>query len=158
MWTVYADDLVNADFAGAPIQYQPFSLPRLTKVKAASTFMLFYNDPVFTEMKMRIYSDKNGSAADQLFEFDNSFVPGDILLTESYGMKEIRFEFDIPKWLAKDTTYHLVPYFSGASFTLSSYVSWIRAWPDLNTDSPYSLDFYNLHLQPYWISIIGADR
>jgi hypothetical protein len=130
----------------------------MTKVKAISSWFVVYNSPSFTNFKMRIYADQLGLPSDVLFEMDKSFIPGDLLTTHAYGLKEVRFDNANPIWLRANTRYHAVPFVTGAAFTASSYIAWVKGFPDPNTDPDNPVTTVGIATVPFYLAMIGADR
>ena len=157
-WTVYGERLLSTDFTGSPRVYQPFTLNRETKVKALRTWFVAYGTPAFTNLSMRIYDAKSGVPTVLKHTFDKVWTPGQILETHGYGLKEIYFDFTTPAWLRRDTTYCLVPWVSGNSFSATSFLSWVRGFPDPNTTHAVTLAPSNISKVPYYMALIGADK
>lgn len=156
-WTLYGERLLSTDFSAAPRVYQPFTMPRTTKVKAIRTWFVIYNNPTFTALTMRIYANSGGVPTDLLHTFDNSWALADLLLVDHYGAKEVYFEFDNPLWLKGGDTYHLVPWVTGNSFTSASHLSWVKGFPDPNTVISPTLALKNIASLPHYLAVIGAE-
>lgn len=158
MQTVYGNRFVTADFSGSPVHYQSFTVPKLTKVKAISSWFVIYNSPVFTTFSMRIYANQNSLPTDLLYTLSKTFVLSDLLTTHPYGLKEVRFDNTLPIWLHADTTYHLVPWISGATLTAASHISWVKGYPDPNTTNSVPTRPDKIATLPYYMAMIGADE
>jgi hypothetical protein len=156
-WRLYGARLETADFGGAPTIYQPFTLPRNTRVKAVRTWFIAYN-PTFTEMGMQIWDDRAGAPSQLLYTFDKTYVPGDLLQTHDYGAKEIYFDFSNARWLRKGTLYHLVPTFSAPTFDAASHMAWVYGYPNPNTSVDVTLGPSKISTTPFYLAIIGDDK
>lgn len=156
-WDFYANRFETSDFAGAPLIYQPFTLPRDTRVKALRTWFVFYNNPVFDSLTMRIYGSNNGVIGDLLTTFDKVWTLSEIT-TFDYASLEIWFDFTNEFWLSGGVEYFLAPDFDSPSFSSSSHVSWVKGFPDPNTTT-FGEDVLltNLNNLPYYIAFISDE-
>ena len=157
-WTIWGERFKNSDFSGDPRVTQPFTLAENTKIKSLRTWFVIFNDPSFTELSMDIRADQGGVATETIYTFDKVWTLAEMLEVESYGLKEIYFDFDVPKVLKADTQYHLVPVVSGAAFTAGSHLSWVRGFPDPNTTHSVPLSIHQISNLPFYMSFIGDDR
>lgn len=158
MWSVFAERFQDSDFSGTPRMYQPFTVPKLTKVKSARLWFVFKNSPTFSGLSLRIHADQSGVLTDQLFTFDTVHTLATALSTYGNGLKELYFDVANPIWLHPDTTYHLAPIVSGSTLTEASHIAWVRGFPDPNTDTSVTISSSNIGRIPFYMSFIGADK
>lgn len=157
MWTVYGERLIDDDFSGTPNVYQPFVLQKSLKLKALRTWFISHNNPTFTVLEMRIYESAGGGVPTaQLVECSNAWTLAE-LTSMDYGLKEIYFEFTNPIKLRRGTTYYLVPWVTGSSFTADSHLAWVRGFPDPNTSNTNYEASPNVARAPFYMGLIGAE-
>lgn len=156
MWTLYGERFSDSDFSGAPRVYQSFSILRSLKLKALRTAFVYFNNPTFTELQMRIYNDNgSGAPSDLLATFDKKWTPLQITSYDYAGL-EIYFDFTNPIKLARNTTYHLVPWLTGSALSSASHLAWMKGYPDANTTNAESVELANLGSSPFYMALIGA--
>jgi len=120
-------------------------------LKAVRIWLIFYNDPTFTSLNMKIYSESLAL----LHTSTNSQVKAD-LLTDDYGVKETYFEFANVN-LAKDTPYYFVLNASGyTGASESTHIAWRNTYPDQYYPVTPALDGLNLDVYPLTIYPIFA--
>lgn len=123
-------------------------------LKAIRTQIIVYNDPTFTDLNMKIYSDRNGSPQKLLATSTNSLTKAEIH-TQANALKEIYFEFDNVSFNGFDT-YHLVINGTGYSPTGAAHLAWRKGFVDpvytLNLTSITPIDIARL---PYTVAVIA---
>lgn len=98
-------------------------------LKAVRVWLIYFNDPTFTSLNMKIYEDLDGVPGELLHTSVNSQLKADVI-SEDYGVKETWFEFANVN-LGKNRYYHFVLNavgYSGAS--PGSHIAWKNTYPD----------------------------
>jgi hypothetical protein len=125
-------------------------------VKVIRTHLMFYNNPVFTNLTAKLYwSDSNVSALSPtiiLATSTTTYNASDIY-TDDYAIADLYFEFaDVS--LGKNKDYALVLSADTYSPTTTSFITWMQDWPDpINTG--YTASSSNQGSAPFRISVIG---
>lgn len=157
-WRVWADDFTSADFTGAS-KFQTFKTNKDVVLKAFRTWVVVINDPVFTNISAKIYSNEVRSGDNtpvKLLTTSTDVRTKAEVHTLAHGVKEIYFTFnDFP--LQKDTQYNLVLNGTGYSPTDSSYLAWMKAFPDPVLPNDYAEAWETLSLAPYQVYMIGGE-
>jgi hypothetical protein len=153
-WKVYCDTYTTSAFSNGEKTIRA----RFNKnviLKACRTWVVFVNEPVVTDFKMEIWTDNNNSKGIKLYDSLNTLTKSEIITLEN-GVKEIYFEFDdLP--FDGDIYYHFVLTGSGASFSDTSLVAWMKGWPDPVYREGLTINYENLLIAPYTIYFIGAE-
>lgn len=159
-WTLYGARLETSDFGGAPVVFQPFTLPRRTRLKALRTWIINYNNPAFDLFSMQIWSDVGGRPGQLLHTFTKTYVPADLESVDgNYRALEIYFDFEEAKHLPKSVPMHLVPVFTNPTFVEASHIAWVYGFPDPNTSyEGLILDTAKITSTPFYAAFIGDDR
>lgn len=155
MWKVYGNILETAEINGTDkSQAMKIKMNSNSIVKAIRTWFVFYNDPVFTELRLRIYEDQGGVAGKLIATSSNFFAPADVQ-TDAYAHKGLYFE--LPDIALKATQfYHVLPYAVGYTGNDSTHIAWSKAFPDPEYRDGLSLTFESMHVSPYRLAIVGA--
>jgi hypothetical protein len=138
-WIVYADpfETTTALADGSFDIYTTAVFPENTSLTVARAWFVLYNDPTFTNLKMRIYNTRDVLLA----ESTNSVTKADLLTTEVNGHKETYFLFNKFSVRANEE-YRFRIVATGYTYSVSSFVAWTRAYPDpvyrLNADLTYT--------------------
>lgn len=125
-------------------------------LKATRTWLIF-NDfsGSFTNLTMKVYSDRNGSPGALIATSTNSWTKSQII-TQNSGVKEVYFEFDLLP-MRSNLYYHFVLNCSGYTGSTSSHIAWRKAWPDPVYRTGWSQTFESLGVSPYFLTVIGAE-
>jgi hypothetical protein len=156
-WQVYGEPLLTADFSG-PVtsKCQKIILPDSPCLLAAiKAWIIVYNDPTFTDLCLKLYSNRNGNP-DRLLYTSASVLKSDIL-TDLNAVKEVPFLFNDPDGIylgANDTLWASV---SGTGYTgdASSHLAWKKSYPDPVYLTNLTLQFENLHVAPLALVLVG---
>lgn len=97
----------------------------ITTIRA---WFVVFNDPTFTNLSMKIYSDDNG-VPKKLLHTSTNVVTKAQLITDLSGYKEAPFNFNEPVFNGNDW-YHLVPFATGYTYSSSAWLGWMKDWPD----------------------------
>jgi hypothetical protein len=91
--------------------------------------MILYNDPDFSDIEARIYTDNNGVAGKLLAISQNTWAKPVVLTTHDHGVKFAGFSFDYLS-LRGGTYYHLVLHPNDYTGDSSSHIGWRISYPD----------------------------
>ena len=92
--TWYAWVIETGDLSGTAIN-QKVKFNSNISLKAIRTWFVSYNNPVFTNLRMKIYSNYNDGPLKLLHTSTNAWSSGQIT-SATYGLREIYFEFAEP--------------------------------------------------------------
>lgn len=158
VWSIYARTFETGDLADTE-HFQPIKFPSNMLIRGIRTWIIYYGNPVFSNLKMTVYShDVLENAPKSIIHTStNSFNLSDIKETHAYGLKEIYFSFnDFP--VKKDDTYHIC--LAADSYTHvvdTSFLAWRVAWPDPVYTKNFTVSGTNFGTAPYMISgVVGA--
>src|SRR5690606_24496540 len=124
-YRVWADPF-DDDMTGTTLN-QPATFPENVVLRGARAGFVFYNNPTLTALSLAIYSDRSG-APGGLLHRSSWRAKGDIITLEN-GVRETYFDFSDVN-LQGGVTYHFAAQASGYAPTSSSYLAWLRAFPD----------------------------
>lgn len=156
-WTVWAADWQAGELSDTTL-YQPFRMNADTIVLAVRTWFVVYNDPTFTSLNAKIYSDELRSGVHtpvKLLHTSDSRTKAQ-LHSQEYGVRETWFEFDPSVPLQGDTWYNLVINGVGYAPTSNSYLAWRHAYPDPVLATDYVANPLNINAAPFDIYFIGG--
>lgn len=161
-WDVWARTYESGELANTTL-FQPFRMNTDTILKAVRTWFVVFNNPTFTDLNAKIYSDeirtisgtKTGHTPVTLLHTSTDSRTKAELHTSDYGVKETYFTFnEVP--LQGDTWYNLVINGTGYSPTASSYLAWKHAYPD-PVLTGYTAAVETINSSPFQIYFIGGD-
>lgn len=157
-WRVWGDDFTSSDFTSTN-KFQTFKTNKDVVLKGFRTWVIVINDPIFTNMNAKIYSNEvrsgDNTPVKLLTTSTDSRSKAEVHTLE-HGVKEIYFTFnDFP--LQKDTLYNLVINGSGYSPTDSSYLAWMKAFPDAVYPNDFTVAWEKLYQSPYQVYMIGGE-
>lgn len=155
MWKMIGEVLATADASNTRV-YQKVIPSKNTIVNGARAQLIFYNDPAFTAITMKIYSNNGGSPQALIATSTNSVAKASILLVEDHAVKEIYFNFNSVA-LKKNETYHFVLGISGYTGTSSSHIAWKHSYPDPAYQTNVDMTFAKQLISPFDLTIIGSN-
>lgn len=157
-WSVYGDNYSTSAMTDTSI-FQPVTFGEDTILLAVRTWIILYNNPPFTSLNMKIYSNETigGSETPKklLATSTNSLTKSEIITLEN-GIKEIYFEFNYPVFNGADI-YSFVLNGVGYTGSDSSHISWMKAFPDPVYSSGYTPAIETLPYAPYQLYFIGSN-
>lgn len=128
-------------------------------IRAIRTWVIVYNDPVFTNLNMKIYSNEVVSSDNTpkklLATSTNTLTKAEIITLDN-GVKEIYFEFDDFPVVGADK-YNLVINGAGYAPTGSSHLAWRKAFPDPVYSGGFTPSIERMMYAPYEVYAIGGD-
>lgn len=157
-WTVWADNFETGELSNTN-KFQSIKFKGNYLLKAIRTWVLIYNDPVFTNLNMKIYSNDvvlGKNTPKNLITTSVDVRTKAEVHTLANGVKEIYFTFnDFP--VQSETIYNLVINGSGYVPTLNSYLGWVKSWPDPVYQDGYTPTFETLLVAPYQVYAVGSE-
>lgn len=154
MWKMIGEVLETADGTGVRV-FQKAIMPRNTILNGARAQLIFYNDPVFTAITMKVYSNNAGSPQALIATSTNSVAKASILLVEDHAVKEIYFNFNSVALKANET-YHFVIGISGYTGSVSTHVAWKHSFPDPAYQTNVNMTYAKQLISPFDITLIGS--
>lgn len=124
---VWARPWDSGELANTAI-YQAMRMNDNAILQAVRIRLVVYNDPVFTDLNCKIYSDDSGVVGGLIHTSTDSRTAAEIH-TLDYAWKETYFTFNKAN-LQKDTWYNFVINATGYSPTASSHLAWMHTYPD----------------------------
>lgn len=157
-WRVWGDDFKSDDFSN-PNKFQTFRPNKDIILENVRTWFIFINDPIFTDINLKIYSNevRNGDNTPVELIATSISKPKSELITLENGVKETGFEFANPISLGENTWYNVVINGSGYLPTDTSYICWMKAFPDPVYTNNFTPSFEVLGKAPYQMYIISGD-
>ena len=152
-WQVYADSYNTDGELGEKTQKVTFN--KNVIIRYIRIWIVVYDDPPFTSLNMKIYSDDNGSKGVLLHTSTNALTKANVVTLDN-GVKEIYFTFNDIQ-LDGLNPYHFALDGSSSGFSASSHIAWKQSWPDPFYRTGLSLTFEELSTSPYDIYFIGAE-
>lgn len=156
-WTVWGDVFESGQLSDTSM-FCSVSFGENIILRAMRTWVIAYNDPTFTDLSMKIYSNEPvggyNTPKKLLYTSTDVRTKAEILTLEN-GVKEIYFTFDDEPINGNDI-YNVVLSGSGYVPTGSSYLAWMKAWPDPVYASGFTPTYENLMVAPYQIYAIGG--
>lgn len=152
----WGERFLTANFSGTPVHSQRLEMANDTVLKAVRSRFVIYNNPTFTLLSMKIYSDVDGNPGQLLYTSSKTWIKSEIT-SYDHGAIEIYFDFDSEPPLAAGMVYHLVPWLTGYTGDGTSHVAWVKAFPDPYYDTGLTVEHVELATLPYVVGLIGAD-
>lgn len=157
MWRVWGERYDTADMSNTRV-YQPAQFPKNYVLLGCRIWVIAYNDPVFTSLHMKIYSDNNGVPKKLLHTSTNVQLKADIHTLDN-AAKEIWFDFDkIPvrgEPTLASNKYHFVLNGSGYTGDETSHLAWMRGFPN-PVYRPAGFGYNDLLTSPLTLYFIGS--
>lgn len=155
-WTVFGEPINTADF-GAQSKFQKFRLNSNQLLLAVRTWIIFYNNPSISGLRMEIWSN-NSSGTPGRKLFTSETLTKAQMITLANGVKEVPFIFNDPFGVVINGSdwYHLI--LNGDAYTGddTSHIAWMKALPDPAYSLNYSPSITNVNTAPYLMSFFGA--
>jgi len=117
--------------------------------------MIFINNPTFTSLTAKIYSDEGGLPSTLLYSSTTSLTKAEIL-TEENGSREMYFNFN-GEPLTATVPYHVVINGAGYVPDATSFILWQKAFPNsVYSVTGVSEDPIKLGIYPYHAYLVGS--
>lgn len=157
-WKVYADEFTTADLTGVS-KYQSVSFGSDLILVGVRTWIVVYNDPTFTNLNMKIYSNEVISSVNtpkKLLATSTNVQAKSVIHTLPNGVKEIYFDFNYPAFNGLDI-YNIVINGTGYTYAASSHLAWMKGYPNPVYSGGYTPALETLPYAPYELYFIGAN-
>lgn len=152
-WRVWGEWYPTAAMSNTTF-YQPAIFDANYSIIGCRIWVINYNDPAFTALTMKVYSNFNG-APKALIATATNTQPKASVFTNTNGAREIFFNFDQLN-VRDGETYHFVLNATGYTGTSSSHLAWMRGFPDpVYRPSPFG--FEDLAVAPFTLYFVGAE-
>jgi len=156
-WKVFGWGYSTSELTDKSV-FQPIKFNKNILLRAIRTWIIVYNDPDFTSLNLKLYSDNTDEGSHEpikLLATSESKTKADIITLEN-GVREVAFIFDDYP-INKDTYYNLV--LNGAGYTGSSNecLAWRKGFPDPVYSSGYTPAIETVNKSPYEVYAIGAE-
>lgn len=154
-WQVWGSWLSTSDTAGStPALSMPFTPTKDSVIHVVRTWVIWTGAPVFSNLVMKIYADRNGSPSELLW-ISQSLARA-AFVDNLHGVKEVPLVFAPKPWLKQGVKYHLALWPNGYTGTENSHVAWMRAFPDPAYPSGISVNGTKLGVLPFAVGFIGG--
>lgn len=139
--------------------YQPVRFNTNLILKAVRIWIIVNDDPTFTNLYMKIYSDSHGAlthAPGKLLHTSTNSLTKSEIITEANGVKEIYFTFNNVN-VQGSTWYNFVLNGTGYAPTGDKLIAWRQAFPDPVYSTGLTVNTANLNKFPFTFYAIGAE-
>ena len=126
-YTVWCTRWDTGELANTSV-FQPLKFNKNVVLRAIRTRIVVVDNPTFTDLNMKIYSDRGGSPQTLLATSTNVITKA-ALHTLDNGVKETFFRFGDPAFEA-DTQYHVVINGTGYAPTATAMLGWQKDFPE----------------------------
>lgn len=157
-WTVWGEKFETGELANTT-HFQTVEFNKNVILRAIRMWVIIYDDPVFTDLNCKIYSNdivSGDNSPKKLLHTSTDVRTKAEVHTLASGVKEIYFTFnDIP--MQKNTKYNIVLNGAGYMPTAGSYIAWVKSWPDPIYRTGLTVTTSNVGDLPYQVYYIGAE-
>lgn len=155
MLTWWGHPITTAEASNTDI-FQTFIPSNNIIVDVISSAYVFYNDPTFTNIFLKVYTNLDGSP-DQLIMTSTDTWLSDEIYTNGYlgALKKLKFNFDKHPFKA-DESYHVVTNISGYTYADGTHIAWRNTYPDPTYTLNLTQSTKRLLNYPYDIVVEGA--
>ncbi len=154
MGTIWGERLTTTDLDGSSFRVtQQVIFDESYVLVAARSWLIFYNDPSFTSIKMQIFADRAGSPGKLLYE-SASLTKAEIF-QDVNAARELPFIFS-KVGVRQDETYHCRLVAVAYTGNESSHIAWKKGWPDPVYREGVDSGANKLGVAPYSIYFVGA--
>lgn len=156
-WRVWGERLETADLDGTNKRvFQPFIPNKDMILIGVRAWVIVYNNPTFTDLFMKIYSD-NANSPGELVATSTNLITKAEMITLANGVKEIPFLFDEFNMRATDR-YHFILGAHGYTANWDTAgLAWRKGWPDPVYTTNIVTDFTSVGESPYTLYAIGSE-
>ena len=152
MWKAYGEWLATSDMTSTRV-YQKATPSVNMELTGCRTQIIIYNNPSFTSLNMKIYSNRSGAPAGLISTSTNAPLKAEIH-TLSHALKEIYFDFSDVVFKA-DETYHFVLNATGYTGTTSSHIAWKHSYPDPAYQTNVDMSVEGAYVSPFDLTLFG---
>ena len=160
-WRVYAGIFDTADLTSPNFTQKFNPISKNIMMDRVRVWLTGFNSPSFSYLNMKLYADRSGSSgkliAVSLNQVTQAALETDLdNVAQPYWLTETYFEFDkLP--LKSTENYHLAIQGVGYTFSASSYLGWVKAWPDAVYRQGLSQSSVSMGVDPYTAYFRGAE-
>jgi hypothetical protein len=122
----------------------------------AQVGLLFYNNPSFTSINLKIYSDSASSTPGKLIHTSTNSWTKAQLQTLDHAYKNIGFTFSKPL-LKNNLFYHFVLDAVAYTGNDSAHIAWRISYPDPQYTTGLTLDAAHGDNHPFELSLVGDE-
>lgn len=146
--------ITTAEMGGTSISQQILT-PKKFLLAGVQAGVIFYGDPAYTSLVMRLYHDSAGSPGG-LIATSKSYSKAEIQ-SLAHAYKFIGFGFDPFVPMQSSALYHLVLYAAGYTGDASSHIAYRLAYPDPQYTEGQDLDAAHADNHPFEMTFVGTD-
>lgn len=154
-WRMIGKPFATLDMGSLPTISQRILIGKSISLDSVQLGLVIYNNPTFTSLNCKIYSDDSGSPRKLLHTSTTSWLKAQIN-TLDHGYKFVGFSFNKPL-LKSSIYYHIVLDGVGYVGNDGSHLAWRQAYPDPQYRNGLTLEAANADNHPFEYSIIGAE-
>jgi hypothetical protein len=152
MWVAYGEKLNETITDGSFDVAQSAIFNKNIALEACKTWLVFYGNPTFTDLKMRVYNQNDVL----VYESSNAMTKLEVLPENTNAYREIYFKFDKANFKSNDTyKFRLVA--NGYTYSDASHISWSHNYPDPVYRTNVNASYESLLVSPYYIYFIGSE-
>lgn len=153
-WRMIGQPIEDADLV-APIGVsQKFRHPTSKMIIAGAVVgLVICDDPTFTSVRLKLYTDRNGTPGKLLATSTNSWTKAQVH-TLPTAKKDVGFSFT-PITLQGNVWYHLVVDLVGYTYSAASHVAWRFDYPDPKYQLNLTLDAASAIQHPLDFTLFG---
>lgn len=156
-WTVYGDPYLAGELEDLS-HFQTVQFQSDIVLRAVRTWVIVYDNPVFTSLSCKIYSNETvggDNSPRKLLATSTDVRTKAEIHTLANGIKEIYFNFnDVP--LKGADLYNFVLQGTGYAPAGGSHLAWMKGFPDPVYTAGYTPTLESLAVAPYQIYFIGG--
>lgn len=156
-WRVWGTDFESGELASTA-KFQTFRPNADILLRYVRTWFIFINDPIFTDLSVKLYSNEVRSGDNtpvELLASTDARTKSELITLEN-GVKETGFEFSSVIPLQANTYYNIVINGTGYIPTASSYIAWMKAFPDPVYSTDYTPAIETINYAPYQVYFISG--
>lgn len=128
-WRMIGKPYETAEMSGTPTITQKFVCTTNQILKGINAGIIFYNDPTFTNIALRLYSDQGGSAKSLIATSSTIYTKAQCMAGDTNSYRIMGFTFG-GIHLRAGMTYHLALYATGYTGDSSAHIAWRSSYPD----------------------------
>jgi len=154
-WSVWGRDYTTAELTNSTHTAR-CKMNEHTVLRAVRVGITVLNNPTFTNLSMKIFSDKEDDTKGGLIATSTNVITKSEITTLANAIKEIYFEFN-DVLLHGSLYYHFGLTGTGHSFSPTSTIAWKKAWPNPIYTLNLTTTLVSSGTAPFDLHFIGAD-
>lgn len=156
-YKVWGERCNTADFAGNNRISQPIKFHRDLSLKAILPWVVLFNNPVFSSLKIDLYTNDKDHLPAQLLGTLTCPLSLSGMTTLGYALKQIYYQASGAIPVKAEDIYHLVFGGSGYTGTASSCLYIVKAFPEPIYTTGITNSREKIQQNPYLMGVIGED-